>query len=67
MFGFHWGNWYFGFIFLPIIIWAIGSSFPKNSRTNSNSAIDILRERYARGEISKQEFEEKKRDLTKSE
>jgi uncharacterized membrane protein len=32
-------------------------------RDRADAALDILRERYARGEISREEFEAKKRDL----
>jgi putative membrane protein len=52
-----------GLVFL--IRWLIQSTKPESGRLHSSSsrAIDILKERYARGEIDKQEFEEKKKDL----
>lgn len=43
-----------------VVRWAMDQS---RSTGGSKSALDILRERYARGEIQKDEYEEKKREL----
>lgn len=49
-----------GIVFL--VRWAVGQS-RSNSRGQEKSALDVLRDRYAKGEIDKREFEEKKKDL----
>jgi putative membrane protein len=58
-----------GIVFLGLIIWAIvalvrgvGESRGTGS-SMSDSALEILKRRYARGEINKEEYEEKKKDL----
>lgn len=63
------GYMIFGFLFwslliigiVYLIVWLIRKSNTPTSQTHS--ALDILKERYAKGEIDKQEYEEKKKDL----
>ena len=52
-----------GIIFLiRWLIFSVRSGAKEPSR--EDSALEILRKRYAQGEIDKEEFEEKKKDLT---
>jgi putative membrane protein len=57
-------------VFWGLVIWglvtlvrSLGSSTGHTGSMHSSSAVEILKERYARGEISKEEFEDKKKDL----
>jgi putative membrane protein len=47
-----------GLVLLIRYLWENG-----RDKREQESAIEILKKRYARGEISKEEFEEKKKDL----
>ncbi len=53
--------WLFWLMFIVIIIMLI-KAFVKPS-SNDEAAMDILKKRYAKGEISKDEFEERKKTL----
>ena len=61
------------FIFWGLVIWAIIAGVKMLSSDHGHSSSDgskedealkVLRERYAKGEIQKEEFEAKKKDLT---
>ncbi len=69
--GFGWG-WFmpiFMILFWGLVIWGIvalvrGLSGSRGSDSSTaDSALEVLKRRYARGDISKEEYEEKKRDL----
>lgn len=53
----------FGLIWMSRGFGAVGRTGLKG-RAADDEALRILRERYARGEVDRKEFEEKKKDLT---
>ncbi|HKK63722.1 MAG TPA: SHOCT domain-containing protein [Bacteroidales bacterium] len=61
--GMGWG-WIIGLIIVVAIIWMVFKFMNQQKQiTNNKSALDLLNERYAKGEIDKAEYEEKKKDL----
>ncbi len=75
MTGFGMGFGWFGFLMMAIFwiaiiaaaAWFFGNLFPQNKQTTANdeteTAVTILKKRYASGEISKEEFETMRHDL----
>jgi len=66
-----WGGMGFGWIFwiviVAVVIWAIiriaNTSQNRKSDTSGETPLDILKKRYARGEITKEQYEQMKKDL----
>ncbi len=60
----HMALWWVLLILAIIVVvkWLAGGS-PKGGPPREESALDILKKRYARGEIGREEFDQKKRDL----
>jgi len=50
-----------GIVFL--IFWVFNKIKGSEMKPKEETALDILKKRYARGEINKEEFEEKKKDI----
>jgi len=48
---------------VSLIKWLIQTTSREKSETNGGRVLDILKERYARGEIDKKKFKEMKKDL----
>lgn len=57
--------WLFWLLVIVGVVWLVKSIFSGDSEASGKekSALEILKERYARGEIDQQEFEQKRRAL----
>jgi len=67
-----WGAWGIGMMLMMVVFWGVVVAgivvasrwlAGQTREPRSDRALEVLRERYARGEIDKDEFEAKKRDL----
>jgi putative membrane protein len=67
-----WWGWGMGMMAMMFLFWvvfvvglvvAIRWLLGKSKEAKTDSALEILRQRYARGEINKEEFEAKRKDL----
>lgn len=52
------------FFMIILIVAVLVLLFGRRGGQGQESALDILKKRYAKGEISKEEFEQIKKDLT---
>ncbi len=67
LFGF---GWIFMLLFWGLIIWGVVALFRSaaigtyDNKKGEDTAMAVLKERYAKGEISKEEYEEKKKGIS---
>jgi putative membrane protein len=61
--------WIFGVVFwggiIALIVWGIAKLAKRGDTASGRDPLDIAKERYAKGEISKKEFDQLKKDLSK--
>lgn len=58
------GMWIVWILLIVVIVWAVRLFSDRDApRSGGKSALEILQVRYARGEIDRDEYEGKRRDL----
>jgi len=53
----------FMFVFWVFVVYAIVTLLKRTKSNDKNKALEILKERYAKGEVTKHEFDSMKKDL----
>lgn len=68
MFGGMWFSWIIWLAVLVFVGWFVVNQINKNKQDNQNSyresPLDILNKRYAKGKITKEQYEEMKKELS---
>ncbi len=49
---------------IALIVWGVIKLSQRNGSTPKRTPLDVVKERYAKGEISREEFEQLKKDLS---
>lgn len=49
---------------IALVVWGISKLSQRDGSTPRHSPLDVAKERYAKGEISREEFEQLKKDLS---
>jgi putative membrane protein len=68
VFGGMWFGWIFWIILIFLVVWLIVNQNNKSKQNfqpqqQTESALEILKKRYAKGEISKEQYEQMKKDI----
>ena len=50
-------------VIIGLVVWGVRHYRRNNCQASGNSALDIVKARYARGEINREQFEQIKKDL----
>lgn len=62
--GMGWGMWLIPLLILLAIYYFIKNNSKNKKGQATETPLDILKKRYAKGEITKEQFEDMKKDLT---
>jgi putative membrane protein len=67
-FGGMWFGWIFWIVLIALVIWLVLNHGSRNRQNNQPpqqaSSLDTIKTRYAKGEITKEQFEQMKKDLS---
>ena len=61
--GMGWGMWFIPLLIILLIYFLVKNNWQTKDGQSAESPMEILKKRYAKGEITKEQFEEMKKDI----